>query len=275
MEPKVYKSIWISDLHLGTKGASARELLAFLRNTESENLFLVGDIIDMWQLSKKWYWPKVHNEVVQKILRKSRKGTRVIYIPGNHDETVRDYLPLMLGDVEVVQEYDYITASGKRMLVTHGDLYDIITTYHKWLARLGDWGYVTLIEINRYLNWFRRKFKMGYWSLSRYVKTKVKNAASFIGKFEESLAEACRIRNYDGIIAGHIHHAEIRMIDGILYMNDGDFVESRTALAEHHDGRFVLLEWREGQLLELATWEPGLETAHIYEQPIVLLEDKL
>jgi UDP-2,3-diacylglucosamine pyrophosphatase LpxH len=274
MEPKIYKSIWISDLHLGTKGASAQELLAFLRNTESDNLFLVGDIIDMWQLSKKWYWPKAHNEVVQKILRKSRKGTRVVYIPGNHDETVRDYLPLMLGDVEIVQEYDYTTVSGKRMLVTHGDLYDIITTYHKWLAKLGDWGYVTLIEINRYLNWFRRRFKMGYWSLSKYVKTKVKNAASFIGKFEEGLAEACKIRNYDGIIAGHIHHAEIRMIDGILYMNDGDFVESKTALAEHHDGRFVLLEWREGKLLELATWNAGLLEAHTYEQPIVLLEDK-
>jgi UDP-2,3-diacylglucosamine pyrophosphatase LpxH len=274
METIPYKSIWISDLHLGTKGASVQELLAFLRTTESENLFLVGDIIDMWQLSKKWYWPKAHNEVIQKILRKSRKGTKVVYVPGNHDETVRDFLPLMLGDIEVAHEYDYTTVSGKKMLVTHGDLYDIITQYHKWLARLGDWGYVTLIEVNRYLNWFRRKFRLGYWSLSKYVKTKVKNAASFIGHFEEGLAEACKIRGYDGIIAGHIHHAEIRMIDGILYMNDGDFVESRTALAEQHDGRFVLLEWREGQLLELGTWHAGLTEARIYSQPIVLLEEK-
>ena len=274
MEPQTYKSIWISDLHLGTKGCSAPELLAFLRNTESDNLFLVGDIVDMWQLRKKWYWPTAHNEVVQKILRKSRKGTNVVYIPGNHDETVRDYLPFDLGDIKVVQEYDYMTVSGKRMLVTHGDLYDIITTYHKWLARLGDWGYVTLIEINRYLNWFRRKFKMGYWSLSKFVKSKVKNAASFIGKFEEALAEVCKLRDYDGIIAGHIHHAEIRMIDGILYMNDGDFVESRTALAEQHDGRFVLLEWREGQLLELGTWHSGLTEARMYAKPMVLLEDK-
>lgn len=273
MEPQTYKSIWISDLHLGTKGASAQELLAFLRNTESDNLFLVGDIIDMWQLSKKWYWPKAHNEVIQKILRKSRKGTRVIYVPGNHDETVRDYLPLMLGDVECVEEFTYTTVSGKKMLVTHGDLYDIITTYHKWLARLGDWGYVTLIEVNRYLNWLRRKLRLGYWSLSKYVKTKVKNAASFIGKFEEGLAEACKIRGFDGIIAGHIHHAEIRMIDGILYMNDGDFVESRTALAEQHDGRFVLLEWRENKLLELGTWHNGLTEARIYQQPMVLLEE--
>lgn len=273
MEPQTYKSIWISDLHLGTKGASAQELLAFLRNTESDNLFLVGDIIDMWQLSKKWYWPKAHNEVIQKILRKSRKGTRVVYIPGNHDETVRDYLPLMLGDVECVEEFTYTTVTGKKMLVTHGDLYDIITTYHQWLARLGDWGYVTLIEINRYLNWCRRKLRLGYWSLSKYVKTKVKNAASFIGKFEEGLAEACKLRGYDGIIAGHIHHAEIRDIDGILYMNDGDFVESRTALAEQHDGTFKILEWRENKLLELGEMRPGHEPT-TYETPLVLLEEK-
>lgn len=274
MTPITYKSIWISDLHLGTKGSSAQELLAFLRNTDSENLFLVGDIIDMWQLSKKWYWPKVHNEVVQKVLRKSRKGTKVIYVPGNHDETVRDYLPLMLGDIEVAHEYDYVTVTGKKMLVTHGDLYDIITTYHKWLARLGDWGYVTLIEVNRYLNWLRRKMRMGYWSLSKYVKTKVKNAASFIGQFEEGLAEACKIRGYDGIIAGHIHHAEIRDIDGIMYMNDGDWVESCTALAERDDGRFVILEWRGNQLLELSCWHPTTNLLDVYDVPVILLEEK-
>lgn len=272
MEPYTYKSIWISDLHLGTKGCSANELLSFLKHTESENLFLVGDIIDMWQLSKKWYWPKAHNEVIQKILRKSRKGTKVIYVPGNHDETVRNYLPLMLGDIEIAYEYDYQTVTGKRMLVTHGDLYDIITTYHKWLAKLGDWGYVSLIEVNRYLNWFRRKLRLGYWSLSKYVKTKVKNAASFIGKFEEALAEACKLRNYDGIIAGHIHHVEIRMIDGIIYMNDGDFVESRTALAEQHDGIFKILEWREDCLLEIGEMQPGEEPI-TYGTPLILVRE--
>ena len=270
---KTYKSIWISDLHLGTKGCSATELLAFLRNTESENLFLVGDIIDMWQLSKKWYWPKPHNEVIQKILRKSRKGTNVIYVPGNHDETVRDFLPLMLGDIQVSQEYDYQTVKGKKMLVTHGDLYDIITTYHKWLAKLGDWGYVTLIEVNRYLNWLRRKMRLGYWSLSKYVKTKVKNAASFIGEFEEGLAEACKLRGYDGIIAGHIHHAEIRNIDGIIYMNDGDFVESKTALVEDDAGNFFILEVRENQLLEVASWDPDTQETTIHLNPKVLVEN--
>lgn len=274
MKPITYKSIWISDIHLGTKGSSAKELLAFLRNTDSENLFLVGDIIDMWQLSKKWYWPKAHNEVVQKVLRKSRKGTKVIYVPGNHDETVRDFLPFMMGDIEVSYEYDYVTVAGKKMLVTHGDLYDIITTYHKWLARLGDWGYVTLIEVNRYLNWLRRKMRMGYWSLSKYVKTKVKNAASFIGQFEEGLAEACKIRGYDGIIAGHIHHAEIRNIDGIMYMNDGDWVESCTALAERDDGLFVILEWRGNQLLELSCWHPTTNILDVHDVPLILLEEK-
>lgn len=250
-----FKTIWISDVHLGTKGCSADDLLTFLKHTDSDQLFLVGDIIDMWQLSRKWYWPKTHNEIVQKILRKSRKGTKVVYIPGNHDETVRDFLPLMLGDIEIVREYDFTTQCGKTLLVTHGDLYDIITTYHRWLARLGDWGYVTLIELNRYLNWLRRKFNRGHWSLSSYVKRKVKGAASFIGNFEEALAEACRLRNYDGIIAGHIHHAEIRMIDDIIYMNDGDFVESKTALVEHHSGDYSILSVREGRIYEVLRYD--------------------
>lgn len=273
MAPIKYKSIWISDLHLGSKGSSTQELLSFLKNTESENLFLVGDIIDMWQLSKKWYWPKAHNEVIQKILRKSRKGTNVIYIPGNHDETVRDFLPLMLGDIKVVKEYDYTTLTGLKMLVTHGDLYDIITTYHKWLAKLGDWGYVTLIELNRYLNWFRRKLRMGYWSLSKYVKTKVKNAASFISDFEDGLAEACKLRGYDGIIAGHIHHAEIRMINGILYMNDGCFVESCDALVEEYNGDFVILEILEGCLYEKSRLVSGTTEPVNHTTPKVLIEE--
>lgn len=268
-----YKSIWISDIHLGTRGCSSSELLSFLRHTESENLFLVGDIVDMWQLSRKWYWPKEHNEVVQKFLRKSRKGTKVVYIPGNHDEAVRDFLPMMIGDIQVSKEYEYLSISGKKLLVTHGDLYDIITTYHKWLARLGDWGYVTLIEVNRYLNWIRRKLNMGHWSLSSYVKRKVKSAASFIGNFEEALAEACRIRHFDGIIAGHIHHAEIRMIDRILYMNDGDFVESRSALAETHSGDFVVLEWRGNSLYELLRLPMGASEPLIHNDPILLLEE--
>ncbi|MCK9532590.1 MAG: UDP-2,3-diacylglucosamine diphosphatase [Gammaproteobacteria bacterium] len=268
-----YKTIWISDLHLGSKGASAKELLSFLKYTESDNLYLVGDIIDMWQLSKKWYWPKAHNEVVQKVLKKSRKGTNVIYVPGNHDETVRDFLPLMLGDIAVEYESEYISVMGERFLITHGDLYDVITRYHKWIAKLGDAGYNFLISVNRYLNWFRRKFKMGYWSLSQYVKTKVKNAASFIGDYENSVAEACKLRKYDGIICGHIHHAEMRTIDGVKYFNDGDFVESKTALVEELDGSFVILSWQDDSLVEIARWSPNATNAIAHKIPIVLVKD--
>lgn len=267
-----YRSIWISDIHLGTRGCSSSELLSFLKHTESDNLFLVGDIVDMWQLRKRWYWPKAHNEIVQKILRKSRKGTRVVYVPGNHDETVRGFLPLMLGDIEVHDELIYESVSGKKFLITHGDLYDIITQYHAWLAKLGDTGYVFLIEVNRILNWWRRKLRLGYWSLSSFVKNKVKNAASFIGKFEESLAEACKIRGYDGIIAGHIHHAEMRMIHGIQYMNDGDWVESKTALAEKTDGTFVVLEWRDRKLIELGEWGVS-DLPTFYSTPKTILEE--
>lgn len=252
-----YRTIWISDIHLGTKGCSAVELLNFLKHTESETLFLVGDIIDMWQLRKRWYWPAIHNEVVQKILRKSRKGTEVIYIPGNHDETVRDFLPLMVGDIRVEREYEYRTVLGETLLITHGDLYDIITQYHKWLAVLGDVGYTTMLEVSRAFNWTRRKLGMGYWSLSAFLKQRVKEAASFICKFEESLATECKQRSCDGVVAGHIHHAEMRMIDGVRYLNDGDWVESKTALAEQHDGTFVILSWQDDQLVELARWEPS------------------
>lgn len=269
-----YRTIWISDIHLGAKGCSAVELLSFLRVTDSENLYLVGDIIDVWQLSKRWYWPKTHNEVVQKILRKSRNGTNVTYIPGNHDENIRSFLPLMLGDIKIEQESEYIAVNGEKFLITHGDLYDVITRYHKWLAKLGDMGYNFLIETNRYLNWFRRKFKLGYWSLSKYVKTKVKNAVAFIGDYEESLAEACKLRHYDGIIAGHIHHAEMRFINGVKYFNDGDFVESKTALAEENDGSFVLLAWHDDSLVEIARWEINEPEAVVHNPPKELYKEE-
>ena len=270
-----YKTIWISDVHLGSKGCSATELLSFLKNTKSENLYLVGDIIDMWQLSKRWYWPKLHNEIVRSVLKKSRQGTNVIYIPGNHDETIRDFLPLMLGDIKVEYESEYTAINGKKYLITHGDLYDVITRYHRWIAKLGDAGYNFLISLNGYFNWFRRKFKMGYWSLSKYVKTKVKNAVAFIGDYEESLAEASNMRNYDGIISGHIHHAEMRLINHVEYFNTGDWVESKTALAEKFDGTFVLLEWRDNCLVETSSWGISDESPNHYQTPIVLFEDKL
>lgn len=252
-----YRSIWISDVHLGTRGCSADALLSFLKETESDNLFLVGDIIDFWRLKKRVYWPQSHNDVIQKILRKTRKGTKVTYIPGNHDEFVRQFIPFNVGDIEVVRELSYISVHGERFLVTHGDLYDVIMQYHKWLAHLGDMSYAALMEINRAFNWTRRQFGFGYWSLSAYLKHKVKNVKTFVNKYEGSLSNVCAQEGYQGIISGHIHHAEMREMNGIKYLNDGDWTESCTALAETHEGAFVLLGWRDEQLCELARWGYG------------------
>jgi len=238
-----YRSVWISDIHLGTPGCQAKALLDFLREVECEQLFLVGDIIDGWQLRRSWYWPQAHNDVVQKLLRKARKGVRVIFIPGNHDEFARKYLQHNFGGVEVAEEWIHETADGKKLWITHGDLYDGVVQYARWLAYLGDQAYEFTLKLNRYLNHLRAKFGLPYWSLSKYLKLKVKRAVSFISAFEEALAREAKKRGVDGVICGHIHHAEIRPIDGILYCNDGDWVESLTALVEHADGRLEILDW--------------------------------
>ena len=238
-----YRSVWISDIHLGTPGCQAKALLDFLREVECDQLFLVGDIIDGWQLRRSWYWPQAHNDVVQKLLRKARKGVRVIFIPGNHDEFARKYLQHNFGGVEVAEEWIHETADGKKLWITHGDLYDGVVQYARWLAYLGDQAYEFTLKLNRYLNHLRAKFGLPYWSLSKYLKLKVKRAVSFISAFEEALAREAKKRGVDGVICGHIHHAEIRPIDGILYCNDGDWVESLTALVEHADGRLEILDW--------------------------------
>jgi len=238
-----YRSVWISDIHLGTPGCQAKALLDFLREVECEQLFLVGDIIDGWQLRRSWYWPQAHNDVVQKLLRKARKGVRVIFIPGNHDEFARKYLQHNFGGVEVAEEWIHETADGKKLWITHGDLYDGVVQYARWLAYLGDQAYEFTLKLNRYLNHLRAKFGLPYWSLSKYLKLRVKRAVSFISAFEEALAREARKRGVDGVVCGHIHHAEIRDINGVLYCNDGDWVESLTALVEHDDGRLEILDW--------------------------------
>jgi len=238
-----YRSVWISDIHLGTPGCQAKALLDFLREVECEQLFLVGDIIDGWQLRRSWYWPQAHNDVVQKLLRKARKGVRVIFIPGNHDEFARKYLLHNFGGVEVAEEWIHETVDGKKLWITHGDLYDGVVQYARWLAYLGDQAYEFTLKLNRYLNHLRAKFGLPYWSLSKYLKLKVKRAVSFISAFEEALAREARKRGVDGVVCGHIHHAEIRDINGVLYCNDGDWVESLTALVEHDDGRLEILDW--------------------------------
>ncbi|HEY0832888.1 MAG TPA: UDP-2,3-diacylglucosamine diphosphatase [Azospirillum sp.] len=242
---KRYRSIWISDVHLGTRGCQAELLLDFLKRNESEHLYLVGDIVDGWRLKRTWYWPQAHNDVVQKILRRARKGAKVYYVPGNHDEAARDYVGLQFGGVHVVSEVVHTTADGRRFLVTHGDQFDAVVKYARWLALLGDHAYAWLLTANTGFNWVRRKMGFSYWSLSAWLKHKAKTAVEFIGKYEEALADEAQRRAVDGIICGHIHNAEMRIMGGVLYCNDGDWVESCTALVEHDCGALEIIRWTE------------------------------
>ena len=248
MENNSYRTIWISDLHLGSTQCQASVLLDFLKYNESEKLYLVGDIIDFWALSKKMYWPTDHNTVIQKVLRKARHGTHVIYIPGNHDENVRDYDSYVFGDIVVKNSDIHITTAGKKFLVVHGDEYDTIAQYHQWIAKLGSVGYDALLEINRFLRSIRRLLGVqSNFSLAAFVKFKVKNVVQFISDYEESIVSTLKNEGLDGVICGHIHHAEIKSIDEFLYVNTGDFVESCTAIVEHQDGTLELVQWQKGE----------------------------
>ena len=237
------RSVWISDIHLGTPGCQATALLDFLKSVDSEHLYLVGDIVDGWQLRRGWYWPQSHNDVVQKLLRKARKGTRVVFVPGNHDEFARKYIGVRVGGIEVVDDCVHLTADGRRLWVVHGDDFDGVIQCAKWLAHVGDSAYGVALELSRHLNRLRARCGLPYWSLSKYLKLKVKRAVSFIGDYERAVAREARKRNVQGVVCGHIHHAELREIDGVLYANDGDWVESLTALVEHADGGLELLDW--------------------------------
>jgi UDP-2,3-diacylglucosamine pyrophosphatase LpxH len=245
MTPNHYRSIFISDLHIGSTQCQADVLLDFLKYNESDLLYLVGDIIDFWALSKKVYWPREHNTIIQKVLRKARHGTRVIYVPGNHDENVREYDEFVFGDIVVRNSIIHETAAGKRLLVVHGDEYDTIAKYHRWIAKLGSKGYDFLLELNRLLRNLRRLFGIqSHFSLAAFVKFKVKNAVQFISDYEESIVATLEDEGLDGVICGHIHHAEIKDMDGFLYLNTGDFVETCTAIVEHQDGRLELIRWQ-------------------------------
>jgi UDP-2,3-diacylglucosamine pyrophosphatase LpxH len=237
------RAAWISDTHLGTAGCNAELLLDFLKSVDCETLYLVGDIIDGWQLRKGWYWPPRHNDVVRCVLKKAKHGTRVIYVPGNHDEAFRGYVGLNLGGVELVSEAIHETADKRRLLILHGDEFDGVVLYAKWLAFLGDGAYTLLLQLNRVLNWFRRKRGLPYWSLAAHLKKKVKNAVQFISSFEEVVARAAHERGAQGVVCGHIHSAEIRQIGEVTYYNDGDWVESCTALVEYADGRMEIIDW--------------------------------
>lgn len=247
-EPEVarathYRTVFISDLHLGTPGCQATALLDFIKSSPSEHLYLVGDIVDGWQLRRRWFWPPLHNDVVQKLLRRARKGCRIVYVPGNHDEFARHFFGHQFGGIEVADDAVHVTADGKRLWVTHGDRFDGVIQCAKWLAYLGDNLYELTLTLNRHLNHWRARLGLPYWSLSAYLKLRVKKAVMYVNDFEEALANETRRRGLDGVVCGHIHHAEIRDIGGVLYCNDGDWVESCSALVEHFDGRLELVHW--------------------------------
>ncbi len=240
MSPKCHRTGWISDVHLGTRGSKAEALLEFLRLNEFETLYVVGDLIDVWQLRRNIYWPQAHNDVIQKLLRAGRKGTRIIYIPGNHDEFVAGFIG-DFGAVTIEPRAIHETADGRRLLVIHGHELDAVVQNIRWLAHLGDFGYNLLLRLNHPLNWARRVFGLGYWSLSAYAKQRVKVAVNFIGKFEETIVRYSRTDQVDGVVCGHIHSPCIRMIDGVEYLNSGDWVESNSALVEDFSGHIELM----------------------------------
>jgi len=244
-QPQRFRAIWISDTHLGTTGCQAARLLDFLRRTESDYLYLVGDIVDGWQLRRRWYWHQTHNDVVQKVLRKARKGTEVVYVPGNHDEAARHFLDVAFGGIAIREEAVHRTARGLRLLVVHGDFFDGVVQYAKWLAHLGDMLYMLSLRLNRTVNGLRARLGLPYWSLAQFLKHKVKNAVAYITAFEEALAAEARRRNFDGVVCGHIHKAEIRRIGDVLYCNDGDWVESLTALVETEEGELRIVHWHD------------------------------
>ncbi|MEM6257295.1 MAG: UDP-2,3-diacylglucosamine diphosphatase [Planctomycetota bacterium] len=238
-----YRAVWISDTHLGSKGARAKDLSRFLKQVRCEKLYLVGDIIDCWRLKSRWYWPAEHNDVVRRILKHASRGTEVIYTPGNHDDAARQFVNLAFGGVDMKPHTTHTTADGKQLFITHGDQYDLVVQHSKWLSVLGSVAYETLLKVNRHYNTVRRWFGMPYASLSQAIKLKVKRACTFISRFEEILAQEAHKQGMDGVVCGHIHKAEMRQMDnGVQYLNCGDWVESCTALVEHMDGTLEIID---------------------------------
>jgi UDP-2,3-diacylglucosamine pyrophosphatase LpxH len=241
--PLRLRTVFISDIHLGFRGCSAELLLDFLHHVEMDRLFLVGDIVDVWSMKKNMYWPQSHNNVLRTILGKAKRGTKVIFVPGNHDEVFREFDGAVFGNLEIHREYIHVGADGRRMLVLHGDEFDSVVKCSPWLAKLGSNLYDILLAANPYINWVRRRFDLPHWSLSSYLKGKAKKAVQYIGSFEEAVAQAARKRGVDTVVCGHIHRAEMRDINGILYCNDGDWVESCTSLVEDMNGQLRLIDW--------------------------------
>ncbi|OYX26338.1 MAG: UDP-2,3-diacylglucosamine hydrolase [Rhodobacterales bacterium 32-66-7] len=244
-----HRTLFLSDVHLGTPGCQARMLLAFLERNPADTIYLIGDIVDAWRLRRGWFWPQSHNDVVQVLLARAHDGARIHYIPGNHDEMMRAYLGTHFGGVEVVQTATHVTADGRRLLITHGDQFDSIVVHAKWLAHIGDRAYGFALWANTFVNRAKRLWGGQYWSLSNWAKQQVKQAVNFIGQYEKVLSDEARRNGYDGIVCGHIHKACIRSIDGLLYVNTGDWVESCTAVVEDQDGTLRLIDWAAEQRL--------------------------
>jgi UDP-2,3-diacylglucosamine pyrophosphatase LpxH len=238
-----HRTIFISDVHLGTKACKAELLADFLARNTCETLFLVGDIVDGWRLRHRWFWPEAHSRVLDALLHKVDTGTRVIFVPGNHDEVFRKYCGRSLAGVEIMRETVHVTADGRRLLVLHGDRFDAVIAYARWLALLGDWAYGVAIELSEWCHGLRRLLGLDYWSLAAFLKQKVKNALEYICRFEDAVACEARERDLDGVVCGHIHHAAAKTIGGVLYLNDGDWVESCTALVEDRSGQLEILCW--------------------------------
>src|SRR5579871_1464597 len=241
--PRRYRALFVSDIHLGTRGCKAELLADFLARNSCETLYLVGDIVDGWRLRRRWYWPAAHNRVIDALLHKIDTGTRVVYVPGNHDEMLRPYCGRLISGVELLYEAVHETADGRRLLVIHGDRFDAVIAYARWLAYLGDSAYTLALHLNDAFNGLRRLLGLEYWSLSGFLKRKVKNALEYICRFEVAAAREAHDRGFDGVICGHIHQPAIRTIEGVLYINDGDWVESCTALAEDAQGHLEILCW--------------------------------
>lgn len=243
--PQRFRSIWLSDTHLGSKECKAQYLLDFINSTECDNLFLLGDIIDIWSYKKYKYWPQLHTDIIRAILDKARQGTKVIYVPGNHDESIKDYIGSMFGEIKISERYVHTTADGKTLLLLHGDEFDHLIQYNKLLCTLGDWSYTVLLKLNKIINFVRRRLGIPYWSFSSYLKSHVKSAREHIDRFENIVTSEAQRLMVDGVVCGHIHHAEMCVKNDVLYCNDGDWVESCTSLVEHYDGKLEIIHWTE------------------------------
>jgi UDP-2,3-diacylglucosamine pyrophosphatase LpxH len=254
--PRRFRTLFVSDLHLGLKGCQAGLFLDFLKHHEAETIYLVGDIVDGWQLRRSWYWPQLHNDVIQKLLRRARNGTRMVYIPGNHDEFARDFIDMRLGDIEIADSVIHEAADGRRLLVIHGDKFDVVVHHARWLSMLGAGVYAGLLSANNSINWVRRRLGVSYWSLAHWTKMHVKNAVNLIGSYEKALVSEAKRVGVDGVVCGHIHHAAIHDDFGLRYVNTGDWVESCTAVGEHEDGRMEIIHWPRLQSVAPMPTEP-------------------